>query len=96
MIRLLRIVSIVEATSYLLLVVATIVKYTADNERGVTAIGPVHGVLFLVYAALVVINANDLRWNWQRVVAALFLGSIPFGGFWVERTWLRDAELASN
>ncbi len=94
MIRLLRTVSILEATSYLVLVAATIVKYAAGDERGVTAIGPIHGVLFLVYAALVVINADDLGWNWQRVVAALFLGSIPFGGFWVERNWLRDAELA--
>ena len=90
MIRLLRAVSIVEATSYLILVVATIVKYTAGNESGVTVMGPIHGVLFLVYAALVVICADTLQWKWQRIVFALFLGSIPFGGFYVERNWLRD------
>ena len=46
MIRLLRVVSITEATSYLALLVATVVKQTGGSEAGVTVLGPIHGVLY--------------------------------------------------
>lgn len=88
MISKLRILSVVEASSYLLLLAAMVAKYGFDNEAGVKALGPVHGILYLVYAAALVVNAAALGWGAKRLVSALFLGALPFGGFLVDRWWL--------
>mgnify|MGYP000011318402 CR=1 FL=1 len=86
--------SIIEATTYLALLAATVYKYTVGGDRGVALLGPIHGVLFLIFAAMVLTHHRDLGWPIHRAVIALVLGSLPFGGFWVERRWL--APLASR
>ncbi len=96
MIQKLRAISIIEAVSYLMLLVAMIFKYGFDNEAGVKVLGPIHGTLYLVYAAALVINFAALGWKASRLVAALFLGALPFGGFMVDRWWLQAADLESG
>jgi len=80
--------SIVEAVTYLALVAATFYKYIEGNERGVELLGPIHGVLFLVFAIMVLVYYERLGWPFWKAVMAMFIGSLPFGGFWVERRWL--------
>ncbi len=87
----LRLVSVVEATSYLILLAATVVERTGGTGVGVTIVGPIHGVLYLVFAGLVLLARPALDWSIVRTVLALIIGSLPFGGFWLERTWLRPA-----
>jgi len=80
--------SVLEAITYLALVVATIYKYTDGNERGVEILGPIHGILFLVFATMLVMYHRDMGWPFWKAVMAMIIGSLPFGGFWVERKWL--------
>lgn len=87
----LRRVSIIEAVSYLVLLVATVVKRLDMTELGVQIVGPIHGVLFLLFAALVIRDHRMLCWPLWQMLGALILGSLPFGGFWVERRWLAPA-----
>ena len=83
--RLLRVVSAAEATSWLLLIVATLLKYGADQEVGVTVLGPVHGFLFLAYLAVVAVARGPLGWDVRATLRALVLSVVPGGGFVVER-----------
>lgn len=92
MIRQLRLVSITEATSYLALLVATAVERTGGSEDGVTVLGPIHGVLYLVYAGLMLWRRRRLGWSWTRTLVALVAGSLPFGGYWIDRRWLAPLE----
>ena len=94
MLRSLHLISRLEAISYLALIVASLIKAFGDNENGVRVMGPIHGVLFLVYAALILRWFNDLGWPFSRAVLAIVLGSIPFGGFWVDQKWLPEASAA--
>ena len=91
-VRTLRRVSIAEAVSYLMLLVATLIKRLEMTEIGVEVLGPIHGVLFLVFAFLVIRDHRLLGWSLVKMVGALVLGSLPFGGFWVERRWLPRPE----
>lgn len=86
--RPLRIVSIAEATTYLLLIGAAVLKRTSDFEAGVSIMGPIHGILFLAYVALILFHRVEMEWTWLRAVAAMVLGAVPFGGYWVERYWV--------
>lgn len=45
-------VALAEATSFLALLVATLVKYSADAPVGVQILGPTHGALFVAYVLM--------------------------------------------
>lgn len=78
-------VAVFEATTFLLLLVAAIVKRAADQPIGVSILGPIHGILFLAYV-LILLNIRDQQ-GWDgRTTGLYFLGAVlPFGGYVVER-----------
>lgn len=80
-----RLVAIAEATSWLLLIVATIVKYTADAPQGVHVLGPIHGALFVAYGLLALAVAYQLRWKAWTTLVVLAESVIPGGGFLAAR-----------
>jgi integral membrane protein len=78
-------VAVVEATSFLLLLIASVIKRTADEALGVQVLGPIHGALFLgyLYVALQIRDAQG--WD-ARTTALILLGAVvPFGGYVVDR-----------
>ncbi|GAB2466570.1 DUF3817 domain-containing protein [Jatrophihabitans fulvus] len=79
-----RIVAVVEAVSWLLLIVATIVKYTTHpmQETGVKIMGPVHGLLFVVYVGMVLFEVRRrAAWDARTTLVVLVESVIPGGGF---------------
>ncbi|MHA3702030.1 DUF3817 domain-containing protein [Jatrophihabitans sp. YIM 134969] len=80
-------VAVVEACSWLALIVATLVKYTTDPqmEGGVEVLGPVHGGLFTLYVVLALVVAWKLRWSFRTLVVVLVDSVLPAGGFLVAR-----------
>ncbi|WP_250282127.1 MULTISPECIES: DUF3817 domain-containing protein [unclassified Frankia] len=84
-----RLISIAEATSFLLLLAATVIKHTADHPGGVRVLGPIHGVLFLAYCALIVAVATTRHWATRRTLLALGASVLPVAPYFVERRWLR-------
>jgi integral membrane protein len=83
-----RAVAVLEATSWLVLIVATIVKYatTPHKQLGVQIMGPVHGVLFIVYVLLALFEVRrKVRWDARTTLIVLADSIIPFGGFVVAR-----------
>jgi integral membrane protein len=83
--RAFRLVAMAEATSWLLLIVATIVKYAADAPLGVHVLGPIHGALFVVYVLLALVLAVRLRWRARTVMVVLAESILPGGGFLAAR-----------
>ena len=85
MIRSLHLASRFEAISWLFLIAATLVKYLYSYELGVSVIGPIHGVLYLVYIAAIARWFRELNWNVQKAILAAILGVLPLGGFIVDK-----------
>lgn len=92
LLRVFRIVSLLEATSFLLLLASSVLKRTNEWETGVSILGPTHGVLFIAYVALVFMTRSLTQWTNGRVVLALVASVLPVAPYYVERTWLRQAE----
>lgn len=86
-IRTLRYVALIEATSFLVLLVVTYVKYANDSPAGVKIMGPVHGVLFLAYVLIALNVRGPARWSNRTTLGVLLGAVLPFGGFVVDR-WL--------
>ncbi|MEM9036783.1 MAG: DUF3817 domain-containing protein [Actinomycetota bacterium] len=79
----LRPIAVVEAVSYLVLLAAVVWFRVLDGPDLVAIAGPVHGVIFLVYAVAVLQAKEDLVWDWGRTLIVMFAAVIPLGGFWV-------------
>ncbi len=80
-------VALLEATSFLVLLVASYVKRTGGGELGVTILGPIHGGLFLLYVLLALRLREDGGWSARTTVLILLGAVVPFGGYVVD-AWL--------
>ena len=91
----LRYLSIAEATSFLVLLVASALKrWGPQDELGVQIIGPIHGALFIAYVGLALFVAVRRRWRPRRTLVVLAASVLPVAPFILERTWLREEERA--
>ena len=69
--RTFRFIALIEGTTFLVLLVASIVKRVADQPVGVEILGPIHGVAFLAYVGMVFMFRGELRWSWKTTGLAL-------------------------
>lgn len=85
--RTFRYVALAEATTFLLLLVAAVVKRTADQEVGVKILGPIHGLLFVAYVMMALSLRAEAGWSWKQTFWILVGAVLPCGGYVVD-WWL--------
>ena len=85
--RTFRITALAEATSFIVLLVATYVKYGHDEPTGVQILEPLHGLLFIACALLARNLAPRAGWTRERHDGAG--GGPAFGGYAVDRRLAR-------
>lgn len=68
----LRILSIVETLSF----IALVAMMVTHNEKGVSIVGAIHGLLFLGYAILVLRDREHFEWSWGFTALAILTGPI--------------------
>ena len=88
-----RYVALAEATSFLILLVAAVLKRTADEPGGVEIMGPIHGVLFLAYVVIALSVRGPAGWTGRQTLGVLVGAVLPFGGFVVDRWLARTGQL---
>lgn len=87
-----RIISFLEGVSYLLILFVTMpLKYIWDNGYPNKVIGMAHGFLFLAYIVIALMMKSRLQWNYKTMGIVLACSIIPFGTFWMDRKYLKDA-----
>ena len=80
-------VALIEATTFLLLLVSSVLKRTSDFELGVTILGPIHGIFFIAYVVMALSLREPMGWNGKVTFWILVGAVLPFGGYVVDR-WL--------
>lgn len=87
----LRLVALAEATSFLALLVSSYLKHTDRGEVGVQILGPLHGLLFVAYVALVLNLRTSTGWDTRTTFWILVAAVLPFGGYvfdwWLTHRW---------
>ena len=92
----LRVIGALEGTSYLLLLgVAMPLKYLAGLPAMVRVVGWAHGLLFVLFVAVVFDTARRQRWSVGRLAGALLASVLPFGPFVLDRRLRADLEGAA-
>jgi integral membrane protein len=86
-----RVVAVFEALTWAGLLIGMAFKYLGNgSEAGVHFFGPIHGGAFMLYLALTLVAAFQLRWGvWPTLVALAAsvppLGTLP-AEWWLRRT----------
>lgn len=89
MIRVLRVVALLESLSFLVLLVGSVLKRTTGPDL-VPVLGPLHGALFVSLVLLVLACLPRLRWSAWFTLVMLTVGS-PGAHFAVHATRTDDA-----
>lgn len=69
----------------LLVFVAMPLRYLGDRPEFSETISPVHGLLYILLVASVVLLGRERRWPAKRIVLVALGGTIPLLSFVVER-----------
>lgn len=86
-----RYVALIEATSFIALLIASVVKRTGGSETGVTILGPIHGALFILYVIVALNLRSELEWPNKTTFWVLVGAVVPFGGYVVDWWLVREA-----
>ena len=87
--RVLRIASVIEGATLLLLFLVTMpLKYVADTPLAVSIVGPIHGAAFLIYTALVLQSFVSRLISVTEVARLMAVAFIPLGA-WLVAAMLR-------
>ena len=90
MIKVFRIISYLEGISYILLLfIAVPIKYYANDPSLVKLLGMPHGLLFVAYVILSIVNSKKHNWNFIKTVVVLISSIIPFGTFYVDYKYFK-------
>ncbi|NQY06361.1 MAG: DUF3817 domain-containing protein [Flavobacteriaceae bacterium] len=83
-----RIVSFLEGTSLILLLLAAIYKRTQGDETFVKLLGMPHGILFIMYLILAFLIKSEMKWNNKTLAIVMVASLIPFGTYYIDRKYL--------
>jgi integral membrane protein len=89
-IKSMRYIAFAEATSFIALLIASVVKRTGGSEVGVQVLGPIHGVLFIAYVVIALNVRHAMGWSAKTTFWVLVGAVVPFGGYVVDWWLLRD------
>ena len=82
----LRVVGLLEAFSFLILVgIAMPLKYLAGQPGAVKWFGSIHGALFIVFCGALLRTIIVARWPLSRAALIFVAALLPFGPFLVDR-----------
>jgi integral membrane protein len=89
--RRLRLTSVPEAVSFLLLLVCSVLKRTTDFNA-VPVMGSIHGVLFILYVLFWADSFKHAKWPKGHAALIFVLSVLPTGGFFADRMLRREEE----
>ncbi|MGO2102374.1 MAG: DUF3817 domain-containing protein [Psychroflexus halocasei] len=89
MIKAFKIISILEAVSFLVLLgIAMPLKYIFDMPEYVQTVGMAHGILFVLYIIGAYFMFEKLNWSGKTLLIVIFCSVLPFGPFYADKKYL--------
>ncbi|MBO0930626.1 DUF3817 domain-containing protein [Fibrella aquatilis] len=86
----LRVVGITEGVSLLILVLVGVpLKHMANYPNVVQLMGPIHGLLFVLYVLTIIQAKTEYDWPLGKTLLAILASFIPGGTFYADYTIFR-------
>ncbi|WP_432106354.1 DUF3817 domain-containing protein [Streptomyces sp. AA1529] len=93
--RRLRLTSVPEAISFLILIPCSLLKWGTDlgwAPGAVKVMGPIHGVLFILYVLFWLDAWYRNKWDRNRAALYFVLSVLPTGGFFADKMLRKEEE----
>jgi integral membrane protein len=93
MIKLFKIVAILEGFSYLFLFANMFITKNMDFElykKILYPLGLVHGLLFVAYIFLAIVVKYLIKWDFKTFFIVCIASLIPFGTFFIEKKYIKN------
>ena len=87
---LLRIIAWSEGISFILIGISMPLKYGFDIPQPNYVIGMAHGILFILYNLLILVNTSKNKWKIKQAIFLCFLSLVPFGTFYGDYKYLKN------
>ncbi|MBK7957294.1 MAG: DUF3817 domain-containing protein [Bacteroidetes bacterium] len=90
-IGLLRMIAFFEGLSLIVLMfIAVPLKHLMHDPLAVRVVGPIHGVLFVLFVLFTYLVASEKEWTFKSTTWKVYLSSlIPFGTFYIDHVFLK-------
>ena len=91
MLKLFKIVAVLEGISYLALFGNMLIIKNMNLELYKTLLFPIgmaHGILFIGYIILSIMLKVEENWDWKKFFFIAIASVIPFGTFYIEKKYL--------
>ena len=89
----LRAIGLIEAVSFLVLLgIAMPLKYFAGMPQAVTAVGWIHGLLFITFCIALTHAHQEAKWTVWRTGGVLIAALLPFGPFVIDGRLRKEDE----
>ena len=89
MLKFFKLIALFEGTSLLLLLLfAMPMKYFFQEPIYVKTIGMAHGILFVAYVFLAVMQKKIFNWSLKKLAIVCIASVIPFGTFYIDKKYL--------
>jgi integral membrane protein len=90
MLKFFKLIALLEGTSLLLLLgFAMPMKYFFQEPIFVKTIGMAHGLLFIAYLILAVMQKITSNWSLKTLAIVSIASVLPFGTFYVDKKYLK-------
>jgi integral membrane protein len=90
MLKFFKLIALLEGTSLLLLLgFAMPMKYLFQEPIFVKTIGMAHGLLFIAYLILAVMQKIASNWSLKTLAIVSIASVLPFGTFYVDKKYLK-------
>jgi integral membrane protein len=80
-----KVMAAIAGTAVLILVVVMVIRYGFGNEGPSKTWSPIHGWLYMVYAASVINLGFKAGWSLGRMVLTMLAGALPVVPWLIER-----------
>jgi integral membrane protein len=91
--RIYRVMAVIAGVALFVLLAAMFVKYVAPKDATFSSVwSPIHGVIYMGYAAAIANLGFKARWPLQRIVLNMLTGFVPVLPFLAERRVTADTE----
>jgi len=94
MLRIFKIVALLEGVSYLALFANMLLVKPNNIDLYKTLLFPIgmgHGILFITYIILATMLKIEQNWDWKKFGVILIASVLPFGTFYIEQKYLKNA-----
>ncbi len=94
MLRIFKVVALLEGVSYLVLFANMLLVKPTHIELYKTLLFPIgmaHGLLFMGYIILAVMLKIEQDWDWKKFGLICLASVLPFGTFYIDRKYLSNA-----